>query len=60
MRAPVNELDVNVERASPDLYLPTLADWHERSAFVARFGPIDAAKLEGRVCDWLCAEGAAS
>jgi hypothetical protein len=32
------ELDVNVELASPDDFLPELADWRERSPLVGRFG----------------------
>ncbi|MGH7336846.1 MAG: DUF6036 family nucleotidyltransferase, partial [Myxococcota bacterium] len=35
------ELDVNVELASPDDFLPQLADWRERSPLVGRFGPLE-------------------
>ncbi len=35
------ELDVNVELASPDDFLPELADWREQSPFVARFGQVE-------------------
>ncbi|GIW72988.1 MAG: hypothetical protein KatS3mg102_2530 [Planctomycetota bacterium] len=36
-----DELDVNVELASPDDFLPPLPGWRERSRFVARHGPVD-------------------
>lgn len=36
-----NELDVNVELASPDLFLPELPDWREHSPTVGRFGRIE-------------------
>lgn len=36
-----NELDVNVELASPDLFLPELADWRENSPVVGRFGRVE-------------------
>jgi hypothetical protein len=35
------ELDVNVELAAPDDFLPQLADWRERSPLVGRFGPVE-------------------
>jgi hypothetical protein len=35
-----NELDVNVELASPDLFIPELPGWRERSTFVGQFGPL--------------------
>lgn len=35
-----NELDVNIELASPDLFIPELSDWRERSTFVGQFGPL--------------------
>jgi hypothetical protein len=35
------ELDVNVELAAPDDFLPRLADWRERSPLVGRFGPVE-------------------
>ena len=35
------ELDVNVELASPDDFLPQLADWRERSLLVGRFGQVE-------------------
>ena len=35
------ELDVNVELASPGDFLPQLADWRERSPLVGRFGPLE-------------------
>jgi hypothetical protein len=35
------ELDLNVELAAPDQFLPPLPDWRERSRFVARYGEVD-------------------
>jgi hypothetical protein len=36
-----DELDINVELASPDQFIPALPNWRERSLFIARHGPID-------------------
>jgi hypothetical protein len=36
-----DELDVNVELASPDQFLPPLPDWRERSPFIARHGQVE-------------------
>lgn len=36
-----NELDINVELAAPDDFLPPLPDWEARSVFVARHGVVD-------------------
>jgi hypothetical protein len=36
-----DELDVNVELASPDQFIPELPGWCERSLFIARHGLID-------------------
>jgi len=36
-----DELDVNVELASPDLFVPALPGWRERSTFIGRFGEVD-------------------
>ena len=36
-----DELDVNVELASPDHVIPAIPGWHERSLFIARHGSID-------------------
>ena len=36
-----DELDINVELASPDLFIPALPDWRERSLFIARHGPVE-------------------
>lgn len=36
-----DELDLNVELASPDDFLPPLPGWRERSAHIASVGPID-------------------
>ena len=33
-----NELDVNVELASPDNFVPAIPGWRERSVFIARHG----------------------
>ena len=35
------ELEVNVELASPGDFLPELADWREKSPLVARFGQVE-------------------
>jgi hypothetical protein len=34
-------LDTNVELASPDLFIPEVAGWRERSAFIRRVGEVD-------------------
>jgi hypothetical protein len=34
------ELDVNVELASPDQFIPALPGWRERSLFIATHGPL--------------------
>ena len=36
-----DELDINVELASPDLFIPPLPGWRERSLFVARHGLVE-------------------
>lgn len=36
-----NELDVNVELASPDQFLPVPPDWREHSVFISRQGQVD-------------------
>jgi len=36
-----NELDINIELASPDLFVPVPADWEVRSEFIARYGQVD-------------------
>lgn len=36
-----DELDINVELASPDDFIPAVPGWRERSPFVARHGQID-------------------
>ncbi len=36
-----DELEINVELASPDQFLPPLPGWRERSPFVARHGPVE-------------------
>lgn len=35
------KLDVNIELASPDHFIPPLPDWVKRSQFVGRFGKLD-------------------
>lgn len=35
------ELKVNVELASPDLFVPPVPGWRERSPFIARHGEVD-------------------
>ena len=34
-------LDTNVELASPDLFIPEVPSWRERSAFIRRVGEVD-------------------
>ena len=36
-----DELDINVELASPDDFIPAIAGWRERSLFIARHGPVE-------------------
>lgn len=36
-----NELDINIELASPDLFIPMLSGWRDRSIFICRNGKID-------------------
>ena len=36
-----NELDINIELASPDQFIPAVAGWQERSVFIARHGAIE-------------------
>jgi len=36
-----DELDVNVELAAPDDFIPVLPGWQERSLFVTRHGEVD-------------------
>jgi len=35
------ELDINIELASPDLFIPALPDWRDRSLFIGRHGHLD-------------------
>jgi len=35
------ELDINVELASPDDFIPAIPGWRERSVFIARHGPLE-------------------
>ena len=35
-----DELDINVELASPDLFIPAIPGWRERSLFIARHGSV--------------------
>ena len=34
-------LDINVELAAPDEFIPPLPDWQARSRFITRHGPVD-------------------
>ena len=36
-----NELDMNVELAAPDDFIPPLPGWRERSVYIDRFGEVD-------------------
>ena len=33
-------LDINIELAAPDQFVPTLSGWRERSPFIAQHGPL--------------------
>ena len=37
----MDELDLNVELASPDDFIPAIPGWRERSLFIARHGLVD-------------------
>lgn len=36
-----DSLDVNVELAAPDQFIPELPGWRDRSPFIARHGPVE-------------------
>ena len=36
-----DELDINVELAAPDQFIPALPGWRDRSLFIARHGPLE-------------------
>jgi len=36
-----DRLDINVELASPDLFIPALPGWQDRSPFISRIGKLD-------------------
>ena len=36
-----DQLDVNVELASPDQFIPAVPGWRERCLFIARHGPVE-------------------
>ncbi|HEY9175937.1 MAG TPA: DUF6036 family nucleotidyltransferase [Verrucomicrobiae bacterium] len=36
-----DELDINIELASPDLFIPPIPGWEERSVFIARHNPVE-------------------
>ena len=36
-----DELDVNVELASPDHFIPAVPGWRERSIHIGRYGPLE-------------------
>jgi hypothetical protein len=36
-----DELDINLELASPDDFIPAIPGWRERSLFIARHGPLE-------------------
>jgi hypothetical protein len=36
-----DQLDINVELAGPDQFIPAIPGWRERSLFIARHGPIE-------------------
>ena len=36
-----DQLDINVELASPDQFIPAIPGWRDRSLFIARHGPVE-------------------
>jgi hypothetical protein len=36
-----DELDINVELASPDHFIPAIPGWEQRSLYIARHGPVE-------------------
>lgn len=36
-----NELDINIELAAPDQFIPAVAGWRERGIFIARHGSVE-------------------
>ena len=36
-----DQLDINVELAGPDQFIPAVPGWRERSLFIARHGPVE-------------------
>ena len=40
------ELEINVELATPDQFIPELPGWEERSLFVGRYGQLDVYHLD--------------
>jgi len=63
-----DDLDINVELASPDLFIPVPSNWQDRSPFIIRFGKINyyhydfysqaLSKMErGHSRDWVDVEG---
>ena len=43
-----NELDINVELASPDLFIPVPEDWKEHSDYIGAFGRIEVLHFDYR------------
>ncbi len=41
-----DELEINVELASPDQFIPELPGWEQRSLFVAQFGKLSVYHLD--------------
>ena len=41
-----DELEINVELASPDQFIPEVPGWQERSLFVSRYGELDVYHLD--------------
>lgn len=36
-----NELDINIELAAPDQFIPAVPGWRERSLWIARYGSVE-------------------
>jgi hypothetical protein len=46
------ELDINIELACPDQFIPALPGWRERSLFVRREGPLEFFHYDPYVRPW--------
>ena len=51
-----DELDMNVELAAPDDFIPPVPGWRERSPFIARYGSVDFFHYDFHFRDSKCLE----